>query len=176
MGPGERTTLSWRVLDAARAEIDGLGNVGLVGQHTLRLTETRDFTLIARNAEGAAVRRTLRVVVERPVLELAPRFTQCAAKPSQIKPGAIAVLLWRTENATQVTVDSFAMSFGSLANLPPSGSSQVRPSKTTNYRLIARNASGKTALCDIQVRVELVQIIPTIPMIILPTEPPPVVQ
>ena len=57
------------------------------------------------------------------------------ANPNTINPGQSTTLTWRTEYATDVTIDQ-------LGKVDPSGSRTVTPTESTTYRLVAQNDSG----------------------------------
>jgi peptidoglycan-associated lipoprotein len=58
------------------------------------------------------------------------------ADPSTIAKGQSTTLSWRTENATDVTIDG-------VGAVDPSGSKQVTPPESTTYRLVAKGAGGQ---------------------------------
>ncbi len=57
------------------------------------------------------------------------------ASPNSIAPGQGTTLTWKTEYATDVTIDQ-------IGKVDPSGSRLMMPSESTTYRLIAKNDSG----------------------------------
>jgi tetratricopeptide (TPR) repeat protein len=60
---GSSSTLEWSTLNAKKAEIGTIGPVSLSGNQTVSPSETRSFTLTAKNEEGQSVERTLTVEV-----------------------------------------------------------------------------------------------------------------
>ncbi len=58
-----------------------------------------------------------------------------SANPATIMRGQSTTLTWRTSNATDVRIDP-------IGPVQPSGSQQVSPTDSTNYRLIAKGAGG----------------------------------
>lgn len=57
------------------------------------------------------------------------------ANPNTINAGQAATLTWNTSGATEVTLDS-------IGKVGPSGSTQVLPSQSTTYRLVAKGDGG----------------------------------
>jgi len=58
-----------------------------------------------------------------------------SANPSSIQRGDSARLTWRTENATDVSIDG-------IGPVDPNGSRDVSPSDSTTYHLVAKGAGG----------------------------------
>jgi peptidoglycan-associated lipoprotein len=57
------------------------------------------------------------------------------ANPSTIEKGQSTTLTWQTQNATDVTIEG-------MGTVEASGSRQVTPPDSTNYRLVAKGAGG----------------------------------
>ena len=57
------------------------------------------------------------------------------ANPNTIAAGEASTLTWRTDFATDITIDS-------IGKVDPSGSMKVTPSESTTYRLVAKNDTG----------------------------------
>ncbi len=57
------------------------------------------------------------------------------ANPNSIQAGQASTLTWRTDYATDVTIDQ-------LGKVDPSGSRAVTPSESTTYHLVAKNDTG----------------------------------
>jgi peptidoglycan-associated lipoprotein len=60
-----------------------------------------------------------------------------SATPNSIDKGGTATLNWRTDNATDVSIDG-------LGKVDPIGSKDVQPSDSTTYRLVATGPGGST--------------------------------
>lgn len=58
------------------------------------------------------------------------------ANPNSIERGQSTTLSWRTENATEITIDG-------IGNVEASGSRSVTPTESTTYRLTAKGAGGQ---------------------------------
>jgi peptidoglycan-associated lipoprotein len=58
------------------------------------------------------------------------------ANPNSIERGQSTTLSWRTENATEITIDD-------IGNVEASGSRSVTPTESTTYRLLAKGAGGQ---------------------------------
>ena len=58
-----------------------------------------------------------------------------SANPNTIQPGGTATLQWRTENATDVSIDG-------LGKVDPVGSRDVQPTDSISYRLVAKGPGG----------------------------------
>jgi peptidoglycan-associated lipoprotein len=57
------------------------------------------------------------------------------ANPAQIQPGQPVTITWKTENATDVSIEP-------LGAVAPSGTQTVSPNQSTTYRLVAKGAGG----------------------------------
>ena len=57
------------------------------------------------------------------------------ANPNTIQAGQSTTLIWKTDYATDVSIDQ-------LGKVDPSGSRTVTPTESTTYRLVARNDTG----------------------------------
>jgi hypothetical protein len=133
------TTLTWRVQDAARVEIVGLGRVPASGSREVRPASTTTYTLVATGADGRSVsdRATIQVA-NIPVIE---HFAAVGNR-----------LTWRVQNAARVEIVG-------LAVVAASGSREVRPASTTTYTLIATGADGRSVNSRATVQVATAPII-----------------
>lgn len=78
-----------------------------------------------------------------------------AATPEVIQEGQSTMLTWKTENASNVTIEG-------LGTLPPSGSKPVTPNGSTTYTLVAKGPGGTQ---DVSARVTVNAKIATAPAI-----------
>lgn len=77
------------------------------------------------------------------------------ADPLAIDLGQSVVLNWRTQNATNVTIDG-------IGAVPPNGTQTVAPSTSTNFHLVAKGDAGATeANVRVTVRVPVAPTAPT---------------
>ncbi|MCS7208382.1 MAG: hypothetical protein NZ874_02320 [Fimbriimonadales bacterium] len=149
---GETVTLSWRVRNAEKVLLEpALGefdpNQTRVVQAQPQTTTT--YRLIARNRYGEQIREVV-VIVQNAPEPPAPQIVKFYAEPPQIKRGESVVLRWEVRHATELILT------------PPGGQKldpampgfEHRPSRTTEYELIARNAAGK--LVSKKVKVEVI--------------------
>lgn len=70
-----------------------------------------------------------------PVPPPAAPTASLSANPDSIESGQATTLTWRTENATDVSIDA-------LGTVEPNGSRQVSPVQSTTYRLTAKGPGG----------------------------------
>lgn len=90
--------------------------------------------LAAILALGACKKKPVAVAPPPPPPPPAPTAS-ISANPATIERGQSTTLTWRTANATDVTIDG-------VGKVQPSGSQEVSPTDSTNYRLIARGDGG----------------------------------
>ncbi|MCS6863404.1 MAG: hypothetical protein NZT92_24110, partial [Abditibacteriales bacterium] len=79
----------------------------------------------------------------------APVISKFYAEPSQIKRGESVLLRWEVQNATELILTPP----GGLKLDPAMPGYEHRPSRTTEYELLARNAAGKTVSKKVKVEV-----------------------
>ncbi|MGQ9656951.1 MAG: COG1470 family protein [Fimbriimonadales bacterium] len=148
---GETTTLLWRVRNADKVIIEpsvGERDPSETRSVQVQPTATTTYRLIARNRYGEQMREVVVIVQNAPEPPL-PVIKQFFADPPQIKRGESVLLRWQVENATELILT------------PPGGQKldpalpgfEHRPSRTTEYELIARNAAGKVVSKKIKVEV-----------------------
>ncbi|MGI8741407.1 MAG: PKD domain-containing protein [Bryobacteraceae bacterium] len=140
---GQRSTLSWRVLNAETVTISpGVGNVNPTnGNVAVQPTATTTYTLTARNANGSDT-ATVSVVVR----QTQPSFTACTASPMNIMAGESSTIFFSSLNATSVSISN------GIGNVGMSGSVVVSPTTNTNYIVTATNQFG-SATCSVSVQV-----------------------
>lgn len=140
IGEGEAATLTWQVEGSESVEITDLGKVSGSGSAVVRPTETRTYTLTAKNQYGT---ETAGVTIK--VLPVA-RVLSFTASPSQSqRPGDPIRLAWSTSGATEVSISG-------IGAVTPTGQLDVTPQADTTYTLTARGAKN-TATQSITVRV-----------------------
>ncbi|MCS6922861.1 MAG: hypothetical protein NZM10_00630 [Fimbriimonadales bacterium] len=148
---GETATLRWTVRHAEKVLIEpALGEFDPNRTRSVQVQPqtTTTYRLIARNRYGEQIREVV-VIVQNAPEPPAPVITKFYAEPPQIKRGESVLLRWEVQNATELILT------------PPGGQKldpampgfEHRPSRTTEYELIARNAAGKSVSKKIKVEV-----------------------
>jgi hypothetical protein len=148
---GETTTLHWKVRNADTVLIEpGLGAFDPNQTRSVQAQPqtTTTYRLIARNRYGEQMREVI-VIVQNAPEPPAPVIVRFYADPPRIKRGESALLRWEVQNATELILT------------PPGGQKldpampgfEHRPSRTTEYELIARNAVGKSVRKKVKVEV-----------------------
>jgi hypothetical protein len=148
---GETTTLHWKVRNADTVLIEpGLGAFDPNQTRSVQAQPqtTTTYRLIARNRYGEQMREVI-VIVQNAPEPPAPVIVRFYADPPRIKRGESVLLRWEVQNATELILT------------PPGGQKldpampgfEHRPSRTTEYELIARNAVGKSVRKKVKVEV-----------------------
>ncbi len=147
---GEKSLLRWSVRNADSLRIEP--NVGNLepNQRSVEVqpTNTTTYRLIARNRYGEVTREAV-VIVQNAPPPPPPQITQFIADPPQIRLGESVYLRWKVENATELILSPPGQKLD-----PLTPGFEHRPSRTTEYILVARNAEGKTH--EAKVRVEVI--------------------
>jgi hypothetical protein len=103
------------------------------GTSSVAPTETTVYQITAKNRNSEA-NETLTITVERPEV----RILSFQAVPVNISAGEASSLIWKTENADEVSIDG-------IGNVDRNGTASVSPTETTTYTLRARNRYGNQA-------------------------------
>ncbi|MDQ2732287.1 MAG: hypothetical protein M3Y56_11555 [Armatimonadota bacterium] len=127
---GQPVTLSWDVTGAASVLVSGFGPVETQGSRTFQAERTTRFTLTASSPSGAQTGGQADVTVLPP-----PVVLLFEARPLTIKSGGKAMLLWKVQNADNVSIEG-------LGPVGPIGSREVSPEKTTTYTLTVGDTAG----------------------------------
>ena len=173
--PGQTSTLSWQVSNAARIRIEPeVGHVSALGSRTVKPSAATTYTLIAANKAGES-RQTCRVevgeapavqrhVIEQPAIltELIepPVVTSQAVEPPVASSKVSGLPALHSFNTTrpvimpgQTSTLSWQVSNAERIRIEPEvgpvsalGSRTVKPSATTTYTLIATNRAGDSKL------------------------------
>ncbi len=133
---GAKTLLSWETTDTQAVEVVGVGTFGPSGSVEVMPSESRGYTLIARNGQGetsAGLAVTVNVGPR-------PRVIQFTANPMQIVVGDSTTLLWNVEDADEIEITP------GLGKVDATGSRKVSPAETTVYTLRATNKFGTTSV------------------------------
>ncbi|MEJ7606630.1 MAG: PKD domain-containing protein [Bryobacteraceae bacterium] len=129
--PGESATITYNTANADQVMISGIGPVDSSGSRVVSPTQTTSYTLTATNAAGPVLcNLTVQVTPG-----TAPRVIAFTANPTTITAGQSSTLTYNVEGAESVEIATI----GTVQN---SGTSTVRPTATTTYRLTARNRNG----------------------------------
>jgi hypothetical protein len=121
---GQYTRLNWETRSAGEIELAGVGAVPAAGSLLVAPPETREFTLVVRDAE-TEVADTLTVSVL-----YSPDILYFLADPSQLRKGETTRLSWAAPAADTVILDGFG-------EVQSTGSLTLAPQETTTYRLLA---------------------------------------
>ena len=129
---GDKTLLRWQTENADRVELDGKpveasGSVMVAPSKTT----TYQLTAIGKSGDRTSHRTEVTVLAPSPAEILA-----FEAKSTKIARGKGTTLAWRTQNAVKVELNG--------KPVEPSGSAEVSPSKTKDYRLVVTSKSGAT--------------------------------
>ncbi len=92
------------------------------------------ITLAGVMAMGACKKKTVAPPPPPPPPPAAPSAT-LSANPNTIQQGQSSTLSWRTDNATQVSIEG-------IGSVEPNGSQSVTPKDSTTYRLLAKGPGG----------------------------------
>ena len=132
------TTLVWEVRNSDDVTITEIGDVGSSGSSTVSVSETKTFTLTARN-EAGEINATAVVTVLPPADGSPAKILEFNAMPAVVKePGDPSVLSWSTEGATQVSIVG-------IGDVAASGSVTVNPVVRTTYVLIAYGVNSEVS-------------------------------
>ena len=132
---GGATTLVWEVRNSDDVTITEIGQVGSSGSSTVTVSETKTFTLTARNEAGEVNATAVVTVAD----STPAKILEFKAMPAVAKgPGDPVVLSWSTENAAQVSIVG-------IGDVAASGSVTVNPVVRTTYVLIAYGLNSEVS-------------------------------
>lgn len=132
---GDSSTLSWSSTHADSAIINpAIGNVPVNGSMTVSPNETTTYTITVQGPGGSA---TASATVT--VSSSQPPSVTFSADPKEILPGQASTLSWTTTHATACSIDP------GIGSVPVNGSIEVRPSRSTTYRITATGPGGETS-------------------------------
>jgi len=132
---GQTATLSWNVSGSESVSIDpGIGTVSSSGTEDVSPGLTTKYTLTASNGAGnSTASATLNVTASK-----APIVTTFSASPTSIKSGEVSTLTWDIIGAKSININQ------GVGGVASKGSTQVAPSATAEYTLIAASDYGST--------------------------------
>ena len=131
---GASTMLSWNASNADSVSISGVGIFPASGSVKLTPIVTTTYTATATGPAGKAESSTVVSVTtsgQKPTVAF-------SAQPSNIAPGASAVLTWTTTNAASVSI-------AGVGTFAANGSVKVTPTSTVAYTATATGPGGTAA-------------------------------
>lgn len=132
IGPDDKTTIHWRTSGAARVELIPFGEVSLSGSQRLSPKKTTRYELVATDAAGANLSRSVTVDVVRP-----PRIDFFKADKELVKPGDWVGLFWGTTDAETVAIST-------LGSVEKDGERRTRVEQSQSLILTATNEFGES--------------------------------
>jgi C1A family cysteine protease len=143
---GSKAMLSFASTNAHGGTIDnGIGNVTSLGTKLISPSRTTQYTGTFSGPAGTATCTASVTVTEPQPNAAGPTIASFNASPQNITPGQSSKLSWSVTGATSISID------GGIGTVDGS-STDVSPSKTTVYTLIAANSAG-TAVATTSVTV-----------------------
>lgn len=134
---GQTLSLHWSVLDATRVRIDP-GFPSLLPEGTVTASPAKDtrYLLVAEGPGGTTSKEfNVQVLPNTPG---SLNIVSFIANPVSVRPGAITVLQWNVSGAARVILIP-----GNVL-VPSSGSAGFRPTKTTEYLIVASAPDGSS--------------------------------
>lgn len=127
---GQKTTLSWRVLNAKNCYIDGIGSVETEGSREVQIEKPTDYKLIAENDMGITAYANLKIGCEKPTVKI-------WSDRKYYHPGDSVTLFWESTSAAVVQITP------SPGQVPASGQIVITPQSNT-YTATANGYNGST--------------------------------
>jgi hypothetical protein len=122
--PGESSTLSWSVSDAADVTVTpGTRSLPLSGSMKVHPTQTTTYILKASNKHGSTKATTVVSVETNNVQANVPVIIYFQASPEKIFSGENTILNWSVSGATSVKITP------DIGNVPLNGFRMVNPTK-----------------------------------------------
>ena len=136
---GHTTTLSWKVSNAQSLMLAPSGKTIDLALPDLEipateLTDTKTFTLVAKNSIGAAT-KSITVKVIPPPNPTAPEVTMFAVTPASVRPGEPVTLSWNVQGASSVLISG-------IGAVDAQGSRTFQVERSTSFTLDALAPSG----------------------------------
>jgi len=131
---GDPLTFEWNQIAGPAVSLSGK-NTATAG-FTAAEGQSYRFRLTVKDPQGAAAHATVLVTTAAPAAVRIVRFT---ANPPTIRAGQSSTLVWQIENAESAEISGI----GRVD--PRAGASTVAPTRTTEYRLTARNRAGEVS-------------------------------
>ena len=122
--------LSWAVQGADKVELDGAAQPAS-GSQRVQTQQDREFQLTATNKDGAAVTKSIGVVLLRP-----PEIQKLEASAPEVVRGQPVTLTWQARRGARAALDGQPVD-------PSAGAREVRPEADTTYTLVVENEFGR---------------------------------
>ncbi len=131
---GDPLTYEWTQLAGPAVSISGKNTA--VATFTATEGQSYRFRLTVKDPQGASASAAVTVTTAAP---LAVRIVRFTANPSTIRAGQSSTLVWQIENAESAEISGI----GRVD--PRAGTTTVAPTRTTEYRLTARNRTSEVS-------------------------------
>ncbi len=131
---GDPLTFEWNQIAGPAVSLSGKNTA--TASFTAAEGQTYRFRLTVKDPQGAMANASVTVTTAAP---LAVRIVRFTANPSTIRAGQSSTLVWQIENAESAEISGI----GRVD--PRSGTSTVAPTRTTEYRLTARNRTSEVS-------------------------------
>lgn len=131
---GEALTYEWRQVSGPSVSLAGMNTA--TASFTAAEGQSYGFRLTVRDPQGAQGIDTATVTTQARQTQAAVQIVRFQASPDRIRVGDQSTIDWQVLNADSVTITE-------IGTVPANGSRAVSPTRTTQYRLTARNAGGE---------------------------------
>jgi len=131
---GDPLTFEWTQVAGPAVSLSGKNTA--IATFTAAAGQTYRFRLTVKDPQGASANASVTVTTAAP---LAVRILRFTANPSTIRAGQSSTLVWQIENAESAEISGI----GRVD--PRGGTSTVAPTRTTEYKLTARNRLGEVS-------------------------------
>jgi hypothetical protein len=128
---GEALTYEWRQVAGPSVSLSGMNTVSAT--FTAQEGQSYGFRLTVRDPQGLQGVDTVTITTAAQERVQILRFQ---ASPDRIRAGQQSTIDWQVLNADTVTITE-------IGNVPANGTRSVSPTRTTQYRLTARNEAGE---------------------------------
>jgi len=131
---GDPLTFEWNQIAGPAVSLSGKNTA--TASFTAAEGQSYRFRLTVKDPQGAMANATVLVTTAAP---LAVRIVRFTANPPTIRAGQSSTLVWQIENAESAEISGI----GRVD--PRAGTTTVAPTRTTEYRLTARNRTGEVS-------------------------------
>lgn len=130
---GETLTYEWRQVSGPGVSLSGMTTP--TATFTAAEGQSYGFRLTVRDPQGAQAVDTVTITT---TARQSVQIVRFQASPDRIRPGDQSTIDWQVLNADTVTITE-------IGTVPANGTRAVSPTRTTQYRLTARNALGEAS-------------------------------